>query len=73
MLELIRGLKFKNKKAAAFGSYGWSGEAVKQISELLKGAGFAVVNEGIRCQWVPDDVHMEECRQYGRAFAEAVK
>ena len=73
MLELIRGLKFKNKKAAAFGSYGWSGEAVKQMTELLQGAGFAIVNDGIRCQWVPDEAHMEECRQYGRAFGEAVK
>ena len=73
IMELIRGLKFRNKKAAAFGSYGWSGEAVKQITELLQGAGFALVNDGIRCQWVPDAAHMEECRQYGRAFAEAVK
>ncbi len=29
LIEEIKGLKFKNKKAAAFGSYGWSGEAVK--------------------------------------------
>ncbi len=27
MLEEIKGLKFKNKKAAAFGCYGWSGES----------------------------------------------
>ena len=37
IMEMIRGLKFKNKKAAAFGSYGWSGEAVKQITALLQG------------------------------------
>ena len=34
MLEEIRGLKFKNKKAASFGAYGWSGESVKMISEF---------------------------------------
>lgn len=69
IMELIRGLKFKNKKAAAFGSYGWSGEAAKEIAELLQGAGFTVVNDGIRCQWVPDEEHLEECRRYGREFA----
>ena len=37
MLEMIKGLKFKNKRAAAFGSYGWSGEAVKQMTEAGKG------------------------------------
>lgn len=73
IMELIRGLKFKKKKAAAFGSYGWSGEAVKEIIEMLKGAGFAIVNDGIRCQWVPDEAHLEECRAYGREFAKACR
>ena len=73
IMELIRGLKFKKKKAAAFGSYGWSGEAVKEITEMLKGTGFAIVNDGIRCQWVPDEAHLEECRAYGREFAKACR
>lgn len=73
IMELIRGLKFKKKKAAAFGSYGWSGEAVKEITEMLKGADFAIVNDGIRCQWVPDEAHLEECRAYGREFAKACR
>ncbi len=35
IMEEIKGLKFMNKKAAAFGSYGWSGEIVKQISNFM--------------------------------------
>lgn len=42
ILEMIKGLKLKNKKAAAFGSYGWSGEAVGQITQKLKEAGFEI-------------------------------
>ena len=34
---MLQGLGFKNKKAAAFGSYGWSGESVKILEEKLKG------------------------------------
>ena len=69
---MMKGLKFKNKKAAAFGSYGWSGDAPKQITELLKGSGFAVVQEPLRCMWVPDDKAKDLCRQFGRDFAASI-
>ena len=72
LLEMIKGLKFKNKKAAAFGSYGWSGEAVKQLSEKLAGAGFALVDDGIRAQWVPDATAEETCMRYGVSFTQAL-
>ena len=72
LLEMMKGLKFKNKKAAAFGSYGWSGDAVKQISAKLADAGFTLVNDGIAKLWVPDEAMLEECRQYGRDFVQAL-
>ena len=50
-LEFMKQLKFKQKKAAAFGCYGWSGESVKQLQKLLGEAGFSVVEESIRPQW----------------------
>jgi flavorubredoxin len=68
LIEMIRGLKFRGKKAAAFGSYGWSGEAVKQLSERLAQAGFALVNDGIRTLWVPDAQAEQECEKYGGEF-----
>ena len=50
-LEEIKGLKFKNKKAAAFGCYGWSGESVKIISGILEESGFDVIDEGLKVMW----------------------
>lgn len=73
LIEMIKGLKFKNKKAAAFGSYGWSGEAVKQLSEKLKDAGFDVINDGIRSLWIPDADELAKLSDYGRNFAESLK
>jgi flavorubredoxin len=73
ILEMARGLKFKNKKAAAFGSYGWSGDAPKLISKHLEEAGFQIVCEDIRKLWVPDDADFKDCVEYGRKFAEAIK
>ena len=51
-LEFLKQLKFKKKKAAAFGCYGWSGESVKVLQESLKAAGFNVIPENIRAEWV---------------------
>jgi anaerobic nitric oxide reductase flavorubredoxin len=73
LLEMIKGLKFKNKKAAAFGSYGWSGEAVKQLSEKLKDAGFDVVNDGIRSLWIPDADEVGKLNDFGRNFVASLK
>ena len=72
LLEMISGLKFKNKRAAAFGSYGWGGGSVKQISAKLAEAGFELVNDGIAKLWVPDTNALDDCKEYGREFARAI-
>lgn len=69
VLCYIRGLKPKNKIGAAFGSYGWSGEAVKQISDILEGMGVRLVGDSLRVPYVPDEGHLAECRKLGEAVA----
>jgi flavorubredoxin len=69
ILEEIRGLGFKDKKAAAFGCYGWSGESVKMIIEDLKTAGFSVVDEGLKAVWNPDEESRKKCFEYGKKLA----
>jgi anaerobic nitric oxide reductase flavorubredoxin len=71
ILEEAKGLKFKNKKAAAFGSYGWSGEAVKKISNLLTEAGFEIINDGIRALWKPNAEAVKECVEFGQTIGAA--
>lgn len=68
LLEMVKGLKFKNKAAASFGSYGWSGEVVKQLDEELTKGGFRVVQEGHRALWVPDEAELEKCKEFGKEF-----
>lgn len=72
LLEMMKGLKFKNKKAAAFGSYGWSGEAAGQLTKALEESGFAIVNAGHRSLWVPDEAELSSCSEYGKQFAQLV-
>jgi len=70
ILEMMKGLGFKNKKAAAFGTYGWSGESVAIIEKWLQEGKFEVVQPGIREQWNPDDEAIERCIAFGKSFAE---
>lgn len=69
ILEMIREMRFKNKKAASFGCYGWSGESIKVIKEYLEKSGFSVINDGIRALWNPDDESLEKCIEFGREIA----
>ncbi|MCU8071688.1 anaerobic nitric oxide reductase flavorubredoxin [Shewanella sp. SM32] len=68
MLEEITGLRFRNKKAAAFGSYGWNGGAVDRIHTRLMDAGFET-SVGLKVKWRPDRDAMQECRQHGQRIA----
>ncbi len=70
LIEEIKGMKFKKKKAYAFGSYGWSGEAIKIIDEELQKAGFEVDAKGIKVNWVPDEEGLKNSFDYGVLIAE---
>lgn len=62
----------KGKKAVAFGSYGWSGEAPKYIEERLKNLGFTVVGT-TRTRLKPNDEALKEAYDLGKALSESLK
>jgi flavorubredoxin len=68
-LTYMEGLRPKNKIGAAFGSYGWSGEAVKLISNQLEAMKFELIDPGVKVQYVPNDQGMEACYELGRKIA----
>jgi flavorubredoxin len=68
-LEEIRGLRFAGKKAAVFGSYGWSGESPKVLAEHLEKSGFQLVDEGLRVMWNPDEEGLMQCFEFGQKLA----
>ncbi|MCX7708255.1 MAG: flavodoxin domain-containing protein [Clostridia bacterium] len=72
LLDEIKGHKFKNKIGAAFGSYGWSGEAAKVISKHLEEAGIKVAAEPIQFRYVPTDEELLQCVEFGESFAKAL-
>lgn len=69
LLEMLKGLRLKGKKAAAFGSFGWSGEAIRLMKDRLVEAGLEIMSDGIACRWRPDDRSLEKCKAFGREIA----
>ena len=70
ILAYMKGLKPKNKIGAAFGSYGWSGEAVKLITSAMEDMKFDIVDPGVKINYVPDEVGLNACRELGKKIAE---
>lgn len=69
LLEMIKGLKFVGKKAAAFSCYGWNDKSSKEIDSQLREAGFDIILDPITNNWEPDGNKIEESFQYGKKFA----
>ncbi len=64
----IEGGKF----ASAFGSYGWSGEAVKFMMERLKQLKMKTI-DGLRIRFNPSNSQLEDCISFGFEFGELIK
>jgi flavorubredoxin len=69
VLAEMKGLRFQNKIGAAFGSYGWSGESVKEIEEHFKKCSIPLACDGIRIKWQPGVDELSQCREFGRQVA----
>jgi len=71
-LHFVKGLKPKNRIAGVFGSYGWSGGAVKSIAEILKQAGITVTDDSVSVKYVPSEAELAQCYEFGKKFAEKI-
>jgi len=71
-LTYMKGLKPLNKVGAAFGSYGWSGEAVKLVRKELEQMKFNVIDPGVKIQYVPAEKDIQACYALGRKIAGAL-
>ena len=68
VLCYLKGLRPKNLLGAAFGSFGWSGEAVAQINEQFAAMKLELAADGLKLKYVPSDADLEKCFGYGAAI-----
>jgi flavorubredoxin len=73
-LTYMKGLKPRHKIGAAFGSYGWSGEAAGMIKSELESMKFEMIEEpSLKIQYVPDPEGIDACIAFGKRIGKAVK
>lgn len=72
-LMYMRGLRPTNKVGASFGSYGWSGEAVKMMNEILGDMNIVLCHPGVKVQYVPEHAQLAECVELGRTVGKAMQ
>ena len=68
VFALINPIRDKNKLAAAFGSYGWSGEGVKIMNSMLGNLKLQLFDEGFMVKFKPHHDIQAMCVDYGRKF-----
>ncbi len=69
LLSSLIVVDLKGKVGAAFGSFGWSGEAVRMIEDRLRGLKLRVPQQGLRVKLIPNDEELEDCYNFGKDIA----
>lgn len=72
LLSSLAVVNLKGKLGGAFGSYGWSGEAVQMIEDRMRGLKMRIPHEGLRIKLIPTEEELEQCRAFGRLIAEVL-
>jgi len=72
-LEIVKGLKPKDRKIGFFGSYGWGGGAIKEMQELFKDNAAALTAPSVSFKYVPDTAELASCFEFGSKFAQSLK
>lgn len=63
-------INVKGKLAGAFGSFGWSGEAVRMLEDRMRGLKMRLPLEGVRIKLIPSLDELDQCRRYGQEAGE---
>jgi len=63
-------LNLRGKTASAFGSFGWSGEAIKMVADILTAMRIKVSPEPIKFKMTPSAQELDSCFAFGKKFAE---
>ena len=68
-----KGISLKEKTGAAFGSYGWTGEAPKLVLEIMKNKfEMHVIEPPLLAKYTPDQNSLNACRELGKRVSETL-
>jgi len=55
----MKGLRPQNRKAFAFGSYGWGGQGIKEIHDILEKMGCEMIIEPLKTTYIPSEEYLD--------------
>lgn len=73
LFSVINPIRDKGKPGAAFGSFGWSGEAVGLIENHMRMLKLNVLVEGLTARFYPNKEESQKLMELGEKFAEVLK
>ncbi|OGU61639.1 MAG: MBL fold hydrolase [Ignavibacteria bacterium GWF2_33_9] len=73
LLEEICNMGPENKKAAAFGSYGWSPKPIDMMNEHLGSGGFEIAAAPFKVQWMPNAEMLTKAKEFAKIYLESFK
>ena len=69
LLAHVDAVNIAKRPVALFGSYGWSGEAIPNVTERLKGLKVNLFEKNFRVVFVPSEEDLKNAKEFGREFA----
>lgn len=72
LLSHVDALNNRKKPVCVFGSFGWSGEAVPNLTARLTGLKMNVFASGLKVPFVPAETDLDNARKFGKEFAETL-
>ncbi|MBE6907227.1 MAG: FprA family A-type flavoprotein [Ruminococcaceae bacterium] len=73
LLSHVDAINNRKKPVLVFGSYGWSGEAVPNLSARLSGLKMSLFGEGLKVCFIPSEEDLKKACELGKAFGETLK
>ena len=73
LLSSLAVINTTGKLGAAFGSFGWSGEAVRMMEDRMRGLKLRLPVPGVRIKLIPTDEELAACKQFGQQISKALK
>lgn len=69
LFAIMNPIRDRGKLAGAFGSYGWSGDFMKNIEINLQNLKLNYIGESLFIRFTPHQEQLQQCIEYGRKFA----
>jgi len=71
-LTYLKGLRPRNKTGFIFGSYGWGGQAIKEIEKMIEPLSWEYPEDSVNINYIPEEKDLKNMKQIGKKLGEKI-